>query len=162
MIDNLSQMADNIVEVCPGVYFGPYDYTYTEECVRKMTHIVNCCSEESSSSPAVRILCKWRHYPSQDHHKYPILENHLQETIDFLADAPQAYIHCYAGRNRSATLAIAVAHYRTNIPVETLIATARAATNRTILDNNGFIQQLKNYEAKCKEAQNDINTHKTP
>ena len=144
--------SDNIIEVCPGVYFGPYDYTYTNECVHTMTHIVNCCTEESSSSPAARILCKWRHYPAQDRHSYPILQSYLQETLDFLADAPQAYIHCYAGRNRSATLAIAVAHTRTKIPIDELIASARAATARTILDNSGFIQQLKDYEYRIQNT----------
>lgn len=134
--------ADAILQVAPGLYFGAYDYTFKPECLTKFTHIINCDTEESSTSPAARRTLKFRHMPSRDHEMYPILETWLPAAREFLADAPCAYIHCYAGSNRSAAIAVALALERTGRPLDTLLAEMRSSTSRPILDNDGFVMQL--------------------
>ncbi len=134
--------ADAILEVALGLFFGPYDYTFKPECLTKFTHIINCDTEESSTSIQARRSLKFRHMPSLDKEDYPILEKWLPAAREFLADAVCAYIHCYAGSNRSAALAIALACERTGKPLETLLAEVRASTTRSILDNTGFLTCL--------------------
>jgi hypothetical protein len=134
--------ADAIIMVAPGLYFGAYDYTFKPECLTKFTHIINCDTEESSTAAAARRTLKFRHMPSLDYEDFPILERWLTTAREFLADATCAYIHCYAGSNRSAALAIALALERTERPFDLLLAEVRAQTSRSILDNSGFVEQL--------------------
>lgn len=134
--------SDAIIQVAPGLYFGAYDYTFKPECLTKFTHVINCDTEESSTAPAARRTLKFRHMPSYDREMYPILETWLPAARDFLADAQCAYIHCYAGSNRSAALAVALALERTGRPLDMLLTEVRAQTSRSILDNGGFISQL--------------------
>lgn len=138
--------SDAIIQVAPGLYFGAYDYTFKPECLTRFTHIINCDTEESSTSAAARRTLKFRHMPSYDREMYPILETWLSFARDFLADAPCAYIHCYAGSNRSAALAVALALERTGRPLDILLTEVRAQTSRSILDNEGFVTQLSDLE----------------
>jgi protein-tyrosine phosphatase len=61
---------------------------------------------------------------------------------EFATDAPCLFLHCYAGSNRSAALAIALAVERTNRSLDDVISEARQSTTRAILDNTGFVRQL--------------------
>lgn len=136
-------MTDNPIEVIPGLWFGPYDYTYRPECLATMTHIVNCDSEESSTSTAARARLKFLHVPSQDKPSYKILDTHLERVRKFIEDATAAYIHCYMGSNRSAALAVALALERTDESLHAILERVRGQTLRPILDNPGFVEQLR-------------------
>lgn len=133
---------DAVIQVTPNIWFGPYDYTFSPECVHKFTHVINCDTEESSTSPAVRSSCKFRHYPSYDHWRYRILDTWLPQAREFVADAPAVYIHCYVGSNRSAALALGLASHHTNESLDHVLARVRSETSRAILDNTGFVRQL--------------------
>ena len=136
---------DAIIQLRPWLFFGPYDYTFSEDCLAQMTHIINCDSEESSTSPLAATVCKFRHMPSQDRDQYPILQTWLPEVVRFAEDARRSggalYIHCYAGANRSAALAFGVA-VCAGEPLDHLYTVAQGQTSRAILTNAGFRRQL--------------------
>lgn len=135
--------SDNILEPCPNVFFGPYSYTYEPECITRMRAVINVDTEEQSTSPVASQL-RFRHWPTYDRTNYPILKNHLRDVLEFIdtVDGP-VYIHCYMGCNRSAALAIAVAILRTHEPADAIIARMQAQTSRPLLDNTGFVKQLR-------------------
>ena len=128
------------------VWFGSADQTHLPEQLRHFTHVVNCESSFTSSSHAAQM----RHFlflKSYDQENFPILATHFPTLLRYITYAltdPQAavYIHCYAGINRSATLAIAYACHLTGRPAVDLIDEARTATGRLLVENPGFYQQL--------------------
>jgi protein-tyrosine phosphatase len=136
-------------EIVPGsrVWFGSAAPTHDPALLRPFTHVVNCESSFTSSSRAAQM----RHFlflKSYDEESFPILDTHFSTLLRYireaLADKPSntVYIHCYAGQNRSATLAIAYACHLTNRPAAPLIAEVRKATSRHVVENEGFYQQL--------------------
>lgn len=140
-------MSDEIYEICPGIWFGPYDYTFTEDCIQKMTHIINLDTLESSTSARARTLCKFRHFPSYDHDNFPILKMYLEDVKTFIEDASNVYIHCYMGSNRSAIIACAIALERTSDSFNNLLNRLRTEIKtRPILTTDGFVEQLILFE----------------
>jgi protein-tyrosine phosphatase len=85
---------------------------------------------------------------SYDDETFPLLDTHFPTLLRYiqeaLASSPHAavYIHCYAGLNRSATLAIAYACHLTKKPAAPLIAEVRQATGRHVVENEHFYRQL--------------------
>lgn len=84
---------------------------------------------------------------SYDEETFPILDTHFPTLLRYIQEAlrdPQAavYIHCYAGINRSATLAIAYACHLTGRPAADLIEEVRRGTGRLVVANEGFQRQL--------------------
>jgi protein-tyrosine phosphatase len=85
---------------------------------------------------------------SYDEESFPIVDTHFPTLLRYiraaLADKPcnAVYIHCYAGINRSATLAIAYACHITKKPAALLINEVRQATGRPVVENAGFYRQL--------------------
>lgn len=140
-------MSDEIYEICPGIWFGPYDYTFTDDCIHRMTHIINLDTLESSTSARARTLCKFRHFPSYDQDDFPIIKMYLEDVKTFIEDASNVYIHCYIGSNRSATIACALALERTHENFGNMLDRLRTEIKtRPILTTDGFIEQLINYE----------------
>ena len=80
---------------------------------------------------------------AEDFEDYPLLECHLQTAAEFvLASRPGgALIHCFAGVNRSAALAIAVVMVREKLPLLRVVSDAFAA-RPFILSNESFRRQL--------------------
>jgi protein-tyrosine phosphatase len=85
---------------------------------------------------------------SLDEETFPILDTHFATLLRYIQAAlvdgnrNAVYIHCYAGINRSATLAIAYACHLTKKPAAPLIAEVRRATGRHVVENEGFYRQL--------------------
>ena len=134
-------------EIVPRVLFGPAGATHRAEFMTTITHVVNCDSSYSSTSYGGQA----KHFlflKSYDEENYPILDTHFDTLCKYIDRSLQdsearVYIHCYMGINRSAALAIAYAcrHYKR--PARTLIDETRRATNRLLLTNQGFEEQLK-------------------
>lgn len=140
-------MSDDIYEICPGIWFGPYDYTYTQDCLDRMTHIINFDTFESSTSIQARTKLKFRDFPSYDQDDFPILSMYLQDVKLFIQDAKNVYIHCYMGSNRSATIACAILLERTSERLDSIIEQLRSKIKtRPILTTDGFVEQLYTYE----------------
>lgn len=134
---------NEIYEVCPGVWFGPYDFTYNLEYISNFTHIINLDTFENSTSNDAKIKCKFRHFPAYDNPSYRILDIWLDKVKEFICDAKQTYIHCYMGSNRSAAIAIAIAMDRTGEHYKIILDKIRKKiTSRPILENEGFLDQL--------------------
>jgi len=134
-------------EIAPRVFFGPAGATHRAEFMTTITHVVNCDSSYSSTSSGGQAK-NFLFLKSYDEETYPILDEHLEplcKYIDRALQNPDAriYIHCYMGINRSAALAIGYACRRMNRPARTVIDEARRATNRLLLTNQGFEEQLK-------------------
>ena len=134
------------IEVYPRVFFGPAGLTHVAE-IAEYTHIINCDSRRESTSVWVRseLFVLW--LQSFDEPDYPILSRHLATLttfIDAALEEPTAriYIHCLAGINRSATLAIAYACSKTGTAADILIHTLRESSGRYIVSNDGFEEQL--------------------
>ena len=131
-------------EICPRVYFGSAGATYEPEQMKKITHIVNCDSEMSSTSPQGQ-LKKFLFLQSYDDEEFDILEKHLETLTEYIETAlkdPEAnvYIHCYMGWNRSACLVIG---YRCEKSKESAKEVIKAVRNsRDILSNEVFEQSL--------------------
>jgi protein-tyrosine phosphatase len=134
-------------EIAPRVFFGPAGATHRAEFMTTITHVVNCDSSYSSTSFGGQA----KHFlflKSYDEETYPILDEHLEPLCKYIDRALQnpdarVYIHCYMGINRSAALAIGYACNRLRRPARIVIDEARKATNRLLLTNQGFEEQLK-------------------
>jgi protein-tyrosine phosphatase len=134
-------------EISPRVWFGPAGATHRAEFMTTITHVVNCDSTYSSSSDGA-MAKHFLHLKSYDEEMYPILDEHFERLCTYIDHAlrdPDArvYIHCFMGVNRSAVLAIAYACRHYNHPARVVIDRARKATNRLLLTNQGFEEQLK-------------------
>jgi len=146
-IDDESKMAVPY-EIVPGsrVWFGGAGPTHVPDLLRPFTHVVNCESSFTSSSRDAQM----RHFlflRSYDEEDFPILELHFLTLNRYIQQALQnpasaVYIHCYAGINRSATLAIAYACHTTGRPAADLIEEVRRTTGRMVVENEGFYTQL--------------------
>lgn len=128
------------------VWFGGAGPTHDPILLRPFTHVVNCESSFTSSSRDAQM----RHFlflRSYDEEDFPILELHFLRLRHYIQQALQdpataVYIHCYAGINRSATLAIAYACHITGRPATDLIEEVRKGTGRMVVENEGFYTQL--------------------
>lgn len=149
---------DNPIEICTGIVFGPCTLTYDRDFISQFTHIINCDTEESSTSLLGRTKCKFRHFPSYDNEKYKILDRWLPATRSFVKEAldgdGKIFIHCYMGSNRSAALAFAIALEYGCGPFDTLLTNARSITKRSILDNKGFVAQLRSHDSSLVTTEN--------
>ncbi len=140
---------DTPYEIVSGsrVWFGSAGPTHHPEQLASFTHVVNGESSFTSSSRAAQM----RHFlflKSYDEESFPILDTHFPTLLRYIQEALESsptaavYIHCYAGLNRSATLAIAYACHLTKRSAVPLINDVRRATGRHVVENEGFYQQL--------------------
>ena len=117
----------------------------------RITHVINCAQD---------IFCPdwWKlRYPDKyvvlnaiDSHQhnildwYPPFEYHLRK---FLRDGPLdgvVYVHCQAGMNRSASLALAYVCKNYDLPFDPVVAAVRRQ-RPCILQNPVFIRQVKEF-----------------
>jgi hypothetical protein len=134
-------------EVYPRVFFGDAGFTHRPDII-EFTHIVNCDSRRESTGSWVRAERSVLWLDSFDEPDFPILEKHLGSMTAFIDSAladPNAriYIHCLAGINRSATLAIAYACSKTGAAAGDLLPILRSRTGRLLVANPGFEEQLR-------------------
>lgn len=135
------------IEVYPRVFFGPAGLTHRPDIIA-YTHIVNCDSRRESTGSWARAERPVLWLQSFDEPDFPILEKHLAIMTAFIDGAlvdPDAriYIHCLAGLNRSATLAIAYACSKTGAAAGDLIPILRSRSGRFLVGNDGFEEQLR-------------------
>ena len=114
-----------------------------------ITHVLNCAYEIPGFNPSTVRECMVLN--ADDHPDYPILERHFEATQYFLDRAlmesdSQILVHCMAGINRSATLALAYASYHSDRAIRFYRFAdcfERVMEERPfILSNEGFYQQL--------------------
>jgi hypothetical protein len=137
-------------EIVPGsrVWFGGAGPTHNPALLRPFTHVVNCesCFSSTSRDGQMRHFLFLRSYDEED---FPILELYFSTLLRYIQEAlhnpaTAVYIHCYAGINRSATLAIAYACSLTGRPAASLLEEVRKGTGRMVVENEGFQRQLIN------------------
>lgn len=136
-------------EIAPRVWFGPADATYADPT--RFTHIVNCEASIGATSNAALAHVGYNNFlflKSYDEDTFEILKEHDDRVYAFITEAlkdpkSQVYIHCYAGINRSATLAIAYACRALKRSVWDVLPATRKGTRRLVVANKGFERQLE-------------------
>lgn len=133
-------------EIAPRVWFGAAEHTYNPEFMLTITHIVNVDDTPTSTNIWSRSGREFLHLPSEDNHRFPILQTHSQTLFEFIDRAlstpnAQVFIHCYMGINRSAALAIVYAS-RTLKQAPGEIIDALRADGRPVLTNKTFEEQV--------------------
>ena len=108
-----------------------------------VTAVLNCaasaCHDCSEKYAAAGIAYLAIH--AEDVSGYALLERHLEEATAFLQAHDVVLIHCFAGANRSAALAIAHLLLSTREPLEPLVRRCFEA-RPFILSNESFRRQL--------------------
>jgi len=137
-------------QVAPRVWFGSAGTTHTEPT--RFTHIINVESSPSSTSAKALQhvgLSRFLFLKSDDDDDFPILRIHLHTMCRWITaalreePAAQIYIHCYAGINRSAALAIGYVCDVFGLAAEEVIPHVRSQARRLVLMNRGFEDQLR-------------------
>jgi len=132
--------------VGPGVFLTP---GFVSRC--NINCVINCVGDIETPawirvSPEIRYAC----IPMLDDPKYPILEKHyteFQTLMDYCMRHPRTqiiYVHCQAGINRSATMALAYVCKRFRFPLYRAVENM-ARQRPCILMNLGFQNQLENF-----------------
>jgi dual specificity phosphatase 3 len=134
-------------EVYPRVFFGDAGLTHSPD-IAEFTHIVNCDSRKESTGTWARAERTVIWLQSFDEPDYPILSRYLATMSEFIDAAlidptSRIYIHCLAGINRSATLAIAYACSKTGAAAGDLLPILRSRSGRLLVANAGFEEQLR-------------------
>jgi protein-tyrosine phosphatase len=132
--------------VTPQVWFGSAQHTWSPISMEIFTHVVNCDSRPDSSGPLAQTKT-FLHLPCEDDPAFTILDTHFATLCAFVdavrADpAAKVYIHCHAGINRSAALAVAYSCRHYGLPAAQVIRDIRQKYRRYILTNEGFERQL--------------------
>jgi protein-tyrosine phosphatase len=132
--------------VAPQVWFGSAQHTWIPTSMDIFTHVINCDTKTDSSGPLAQVKT-FLHLPSNDDPEFAILEKHFATLCAFVDTAmidPDAkiYIHCHAGINRSAALAVAYSCRHYGLPAAQVINDIRQKYRRYILTNEGFERQL--------------------
>jgi len=93
-------------------------------------------------------------HDAEDFEGYPLLEIHLAAVNAFMAEhtSGRVLLHCFAGVNRSAALAIAVMTQRE--PQRPLLSIVQECFERRpfILSNKSFRRQLLRHAARCRQS----------
>ena len=149
--DPIASVFDRIL-LGPGLHMTPRFMT-----IYSVTHIVNCADEEACPLWA-RSFLKERYscMNAQDTLETDIIRDFypkFEETMDrYLRDprCRKVYVHCQAGMNRSAALAIAYVHRRFGIPMMKLIEST-VRQRPCILTNTSFQRQLVEFASHPKK-----------
>lgn len=138
---------DHPVQVLPFLFLGSYKHAKNAQLMRKLaiTHICNVaagdCQPSSDMDPAIN-YCG---IDAEDSKSYQLLEMNWEEVYRFVESCRltngRVLLHCRAGVNRSATLAIA---YMMTLGQCPLLQVVREVFEKrpSILTNTGFQEQL--------------------
>lgn len=119
-----------------------------------ITHVLNCAAGDCTvpTKEYARRGIAYCEVEGKDEENYPLLRKHLTRCLNFLhpclmaGGSGKALVHCVAGRNRSATIAIAAVMYSLRIPLQVVLR--RLFQRRPfILTNLSFRHQLKELAA---------------
>ena len=148
---------DPIAAVFDRILLGPGTHM-TPRFMRiySVTNIVNCADETACPFWARRHLGpRYTCMGAEDTEQTEIIRDfypRFEETMDIYLRDPacrNVYVHCHAGMNRSATLAIAYVHRRFGIPMMKLIESV-ARQRPCILTNSAFRRQLLEFASHPK------------
>jgi len=149
---------DPIAVVFDRILLGPGGHM-TPRFMRiySVTNIINCADDTACPFWARRHLGpRYISLGAEDTEHTEIIRDFypkFEETMDRFLRDPQCrnvYVHCHAGMNRSATLAIAYVHRRFGIPMTKLIESV-ARQRPCILTNPAFQRQLVEFASHPKK-----------
>eukprot|EP00239_Pterosperma_sp_CCMP1384_P005013 CAMPEP_0197846406 /NCGR_PEP_ID=MMETSP1438-20131217/3155_1 /TAXON_ID=1461541 /ORGANISM="Pterosperma sp., Strain CCMP1384" /LENGTH=326 /DNA_ID=CAMNT_0043458047 /DNA_START=93 /DNA_END=1072 /DNA_ORIENTATION=- len=147
---------DFMQQVVRGVWIGCWKPLKEAEALkeRNITHVVTVVRQAGLfklPSDVVRLMIRVDDNPKAD------LESHLDRVVEFINAGLQAgggvFVHCGAGVSRSATCVIGYLMAAHKLSMEHALATV-AAARPCIRPNDGFMKQLKRYEATLREREN--------
>jgi len=148
---------DPIARVFDRILLGPGGHM-TPRFMRiySVTHIANCADETACPLWAKRHLgSRYTCMGAEDTEQTEILRDFYPQFEAFMDKALRephcrnVYVHCHAGMNRSAALAIAYVHRRFGIPMMKLIESV-ARQRACILTNSAFQRQLLEFASHPK------------
>ena len=143
--------AYEINEVCTGVYISDFSSACNIDELKKsgITHIVTAIVGVSEMYPQ-----EFKYYMVDVcDRSYSQINKYFDECSDFMDDAVnkngKVLVHCKCGVSRSTTLIAAYLIKKKNYSADGAIEAIKKSRN-CIQANDGFIQQLKNYEELCR------------
>ena len=148
--DPIGRVFDRIL-LGPGGHMTPHFMR-----IYSVTHIANCADESACPLWAKRHLgSRYTCMGAEDNEQTEILRDFYPQFEAFMDTALRephcrnVYVHCHAGMNRSAALAIAYVHRRFGIPMMKLIEFV-ARQRPCILTNSAFQRQLLEFASHPK------------
>jgi protein-tyrosine phosphatase len=139
IISNLSSINQIDEKIFLGNYYGALNKLELE--LYGITHILNCALGLPNPHPD---FFKYENLDMIDVEEENLL-HYLERALKFIDRADKVYIHCHAGISRSASIVIGYFMYKNKISYEESYNIVKKKRNK-IYPNDGFIEQLKNFE----------------
>jgi protein-tyrosine phosphatase len=156
-------------EICPHLFLGELG-AYAKLREKEICYIVNATLDHVEAPDSVKVLkvgapdsaLEWKRFldtvSGTENTSSKEVDSWFEQTFDFIDEAlkeqKNILVHCAAGVSRSATLVVAYLMSRKGLSLDQAMATVYQK-RPWIRPNAGFMQLLKTFEGKLKQAEGE-------